>query len=64
LALAKLVKSDDADALKLIDEVKVTLNDKTITAEGQAAVDLLWAQIQKEAAKKKAEHEHKSQLSD
>jgi hypothetical protein len=64
LALAALVKSDDADALKIITGVKVTLNDKTITAEGQAAVDLLWSQLQKEAAKKKAEHEHNSRLSD
>ena len=62
LALATLVKSDDADALKLIEGVKVTLNDKSITVEGQAAVDLLWAQLQKEIAKKKAEHQHNSQL--
>jgi hypothetical protein len=58
LALASLVKSDDADALKLIESVKVTLADKSITVEGQAAVDLLWAQLQKEAAKKKAQHHH------
>ena len=58
LALATLVKSDDADALKLIGAVKVTLADKTISVEGQAPVDLLWAQMQKEIAKKKAEHRH------
>jgi hypothetical protein len=63
LALATLVKSDDADALKLIDSVKVTLADKSITVEGQAAVDLLWGLLQKEAAKKKAER-HNSRLSD
>jgi hypothetical protein len=56
LALATLVKSDDADAMKLIGGVKVTLNDKVISVEGQAAVDLLWTQMQKEIAKKKAEH--------
>ena len=58
LALGSLAWSDDPDALKLIAGVKVTLADKSVTVEGQAAVDLLWAQIQKEIAKKKAEHEH------
>jgi hypothetical protein len=57
LALAALVKSDDPDALKLIGAVKVTQADKAISVEGQAAIDLLWAQMQKEIAKKKAEHE-------
>jgi hypothetical protein len=52
LALAALAKCDDADALKLIDAVKVTLADKTITAEGSTPVDLLWAQIHKEIVKK------------
>jgi hypothetical protein len=62
LALATLVKSDDADALKLIGDVKVTLNDKSITVEGQAAVDLLLGQIQKEIAKRKAmRHRHHKQ---
>ena len=65
LALAMLAKSDDADALKIIDGVKATLNDKTISVEGQAAVDLLWGQMQKEIAKKKAEHHHhNSRLTD
>jgi hypothetical protein len=58
LALATLVKCDDPDTLKLIDGVKATVNDKSITVEGQAAVDLLWGQMQKEIAKKKAEQHH------
>jgi hypothetical protein len=52
LALASLSKMDDADALKLIDAVKVTLADKVISVEAQAPVDAVWAQIQKEHAKK------------
>jgi hypothetical protein len=58
LALATLVKIDDPDALKLIEGVKVTLDDKTIHVEGQAAADLLWGLMQKEIAKKKGEHHH------
>jgi hypothetical protein len=54
LALASLSKMDDADALKLIDAVKVTLADKVISVEAQAPVDAVWAHIQKEHAKRKA----------
>jgi len=55
LAFASLAKMDDPDALKLIGAVKVTLADKVISVEAHAPVDEVWAQIQKEAAKKKAE---------
>jgi hypothetical protein len=58
LALGTLVKSDDPDALKIIGGVKTTLADKTVTVEAQAPVDLLWTHIQKEVAKKIAEHQH------
>ncbi len=56
LALASLAKSDDPDALRLIAGVKVTLADKSITVKAEAPADLLWSLLQKEAAKKKAEH--------
>jgi len=63
LAFASLAKMDDADALKLIGAVKVSLADKVISVEAQAPVDAVWAQIQKEAAKKKAEMEkHHQQM--
>jgi hypothetical protein len=58
VALLTLVKDETPDpvALKqLIDGVKTSLNDKTITVEGQASVDLLWSLVQKEIAKKKAQ---------
>jgi hypothetical protein len=64
LALAALAKSDDADAMKLLGGMKVTVADKSVNVEGRAAVDLLWNLMQKEIAKKKAEHQHNSRLSD
>jgi hypothetical protein len=57
LALASLARMDDADALKLIAAVKVTLADKVVSLEAQAPVDDVWAQIQKEHARQKAEME-------
>jgi hypothetical protein len=63
LALATLVKSDDAEAMKLIGGVKVTAAEKSVNVEGQAAVDLLWDLIRKHVAKKEAER-HNSHLSD
>jgi hypothetical protein len=63
LALATLVKSDDADLMKLVAGVKVTATDKSVHLEGQAAVDLLWDMMQKHVAKKQGE-QHNSQLSD
>jgi hypothetical protein len=57
LALATLAKMDDPEALKLIDAVKVTLADKVISVEAQSPVDEVWAQLQKEAAKHRAELE-------
>jgi hypothetical protein len=57
LAFASLAKMDDVDAQKLIAAVKVALADKSVSLEAQAPVDELWAQIQKEHAKKKAEME-------
>jgi hypothetical protein len=57
LALASLVKSDDADALKVIGGVKVAQADKAVSVEAQAPIDLLLAQLEKEIAKKKAERE-------
>jgi hypothetical protein len=55
LAFASLAKLDDPDATKLIDAVKVRLSDKAVSIDAQAPVDALWAQIQKEHAKQKAE---------
>ncbi len=63
LALATLVKSDDADLMKLVGGVKVTLADKSVTVDGQAAADLLLDLAKKEIAKKKAGHHHNSRLS-
>jgi hypothetical protein len=60
LAFASLARMDDADALKLIAAVKVTAADKVVSLEAQASVDDVWAQIQKEHARKKAEMEHHS----
>jgi hypothetical protein len=57
VAFLSLVKDDTPDpaALKqLIDSVKTTLNDKSLTVEAQASVDLLWSVVEKEIAKKKA----------
>jgi hypothetical protein len=62
-ALITLVKSDDADLMKLISGVKVTIEDKSVHLEGQASVDLLLDLMQKHIAKKKAELNN-SQLSD
>jgi hypothetical protein len=58
LALASLAKFDDPDALKLIAAVKVTLADKAVSVDAQLPVEELWAQLQKEAAKKQAEIRH------
>jgi hypothetical protein len=55
IAMASLAKIDDPDALKLIGDVKSSLNDKSVSVEIQAPVDDVWAQLQKEIAKKKAE---------
>jgi len=63
LALASLAKIDDPDALKLIGAVKVSSADKAVSVEAQAPVDAVWAQLQKEAAKHKAEMEkHHQQM--
>jgi hypothetical protein len=58
LALATLVKSDDADAMKLVGNVKVTIEDKSVKVEGQIPVDLLWELMEKHMTKKKAERLH------
>lgn len=55
LAFASLARIDDAEALKLIDAVKVRRSDKAVSIDAQAPVDAVWAQIQKEHARKKAE---------
>ena len=55
LAVASLMKIDDPDALKIIDAVKVTLDDKSVSVEGRAPVEQVWARVQKEIDKKKAE---------
>lgn len=56
LAFASLARIDDAEALKLIDAVKVhKSSDNAVSINAQAPVDAVWAQIQKEHAKKKAE---------
>lgn len=57
LALATMARSDDADAIKILNAVKVVVADKAVTIEGWAPVDAVWTQMQKEAAKMKAAHE-------
>jgi hypothetical protein len=58
LAFASLAKMDDAEVRKLIDAVKVTLADNNVVKlDAEGPVDAVWAQIEKEAAKKKAEIE-------
>jgi hypothetical protein len=54
LALAMLVKSDDADSMKLVDGVKVTVDDKSVCVEAQSSADLLLEMIHKHMMKKKA----------
>jgi hypothetical protein len=55
LAFVSLAKFDDPDATKLIDSVKVSRSNKSVSIEAQAPVDAIWAQIQKEHAREKAE---------
>jgi hypothetical protein len=56
IALAALTKSDDAEAIKMINAVKVTVAEKTVSVEWQAPVDAVWAQAQKAIAKAKEAH--------
>jgi hypothetical protein len=56
LALAALAHSGDADAIKMVNAVKVTAADKAVSVEGRAAVDAVWAQVQKECTKRAAAH--------
>jgi hypothetical protein len=52
LALAMLVKSDDADLMKLVNGVKVTVADKTVRLEAQSPADLLLEMMHKHLMKK------------
>ncbi len=61
-AMAQLQHGDDAEAMKLLDKVKVTLADKTLKVEFRAPVDELWAQIEK-AGQRIVEH-HKKHMQD
>jgi hypothetical protein len=54
LALATLAHNDDAESLKLINAVKVTIADRAVVVEARAAVDDVWAHMQKAMAKKAA----------
>ncbi len=54
LALAVLAHSGDADAIKMVNAVKVAATDKAVSVEGRASVDAVWAQVQKAMAKKAA----------
>ncbi len=56
IALALLSKSDDADAVKLINAVKVTTADKAVIVEGRASIDAVWAHAQKAIAKAQKAH--------
>jgi len=58
IAMALLAKSDDADAVKLINAVKVTVADKAVVVEGRASIDAVWAHVQKAVAE--AEKAHKN----
>jgi hypothetical protein len=63
VALAKIMKSDDADLMKLIDAVKVTAVDKAVNVEWRAPADQVWIGVQAVIAKAKKAHaerrEHK-----
>jgi hypothetical protein len=60
IALAGLAKSDDAEAMRLLKDVKVSVADKTVNVDAQAPADQVWAAAQKAMAKAKARHmEHK-----
>jgi hypothetical protein len=47
VAMAALDHHDNAELLKLISAVKVTAHDKTVNVDGRAAVDAVWAAIEK-----------------
>ena len=47
VAMAALVHGQDADLLKLINAVKVTADDKSVTVKWQAPADAVWAAFQK-----------------
>jgi hypothetical protein len=56
VALATLAKADDAEAMKVLKAVKVDVSDKLITVDGNAAIDAVWAHIQKAVAEAKKGH--------
>jgi hypothetical protein len=50
LAAAALMHGDDAEAMKLIDAVKATVADRTVTVDGHAPVDAVLAHAKKACA--------------
>ena len=58
LALAAISKSDDPEALKLIQAVNVTAYDKMVNVEWRAPVDDVWAGVHKAIAEAKKARKH------
>jgi hypothetical protein len=56
LALATLANADDADAIKIVNAVNVSVSDKTVNMECRAPVDVVWAHTQKAIAEAKEAH--------
>ncbi len=56
IALALLSKSDDAEAVKLINAVKVTAADKAVVVEGRASIDAVLAHVHKAIAEAQKAH--------
>ena len=57
-AMAELQHGDDAEAMKVLRKLKVSLADKTLKAEFRAPADEVWAQIEK-AGQRIVEHHKK-----
>jgi hypothetical protein len=58
LALAALANADDAEALKVVNAVTVSVSDKCVNMECRAPVDAVWAHAQKAIANAKEAERH------